>query len=381
MNSKEKEVKGKGEGKEEDRFRQILRIINDNVSYDWRIVAKSLKFSKIDIADIEKTSGKVEEQSWNMLTKWRGDRKLNGRILNDILDALKECRFNRLADLTTRIAFSQSSIDDILALHVEREIRMRDILLKVTDNVHNEWRRLAVSLRLNKADIAKIETSFSGRTREKCMRALYKWRSLVGLQEYKASSVIRALKECGLQEAANEISRGPICETRRRKKGELLVQLRGESDDKDKAFKNYALNKVLLRLLDALEEQDKIGTHPIVSLFQDNRRVILDQVSRVGAYLSVICSTKSDVRSLYELYKSGELQAKVNEILVTDDIMEELGGKNFSLKVSISEQEQKLCEGELPLKFDNSMNEYFEALPSSRTNRRKIDPVKPECVK
>lgn len=236
---------------------------------------------------------------------------------------------------------------------------MREILLKVTDNVHGEWRRIAVPMGLSKTDIAKIEASFPGRTREKCMRALYKWRSLVGLQEYKASSIIRVLKECRLQEAANEISRGQICETRRRKKGELLIQLRVESNDKDKAFKNYALNKVLLRLLDALDEQDRMGTHPVISLFQDNRRILLDQVSRIGAYLSVICSTKADVRSLHEQYKSGELQTKLNQLLITKDVVDELGGEKFHLEVSASEQEYKLCEGELPLKFDNSKINIF----------------------
>ena len=53
-------------------------------------------------------------------------------------------------------------------------------------------------------DIASIESKFGGRTREKLMHALYKWRYMVPLSEYKIANLVMALRSSGLAKTAGK---------------------------------------------------------------------------------------------------------------------------------------------------------------------------------
>ena len=83
---------------------------------------------------------------------------------------------------------------------------MQEAIYLVTDSVSKYWRQLALKLRLSKSEVAAIEAKHpDARTREKCMMALYKWRSMVVLQEYKVASIMLALRECRLTDVAGLI--------------------------------------------------------------------------------------------------------------------------------------------------------------------------------
>jgi hypothetical protein len=79
---------------------------------------------------------------------------------------------------------------------------MREALYEVTDGVHKHWRHLAKKLGLSPNDIAEIESRDCGRSREKCLYALYKWRLMIPLQDYKVVALMQALNACGFIEQA-----------------------------------------------------------------------------------------------------------------------------------------------------------------------------------
>ena len=84
--------------------------------------------------------------------------------------------------------------------------KMIEAICLVTDSVSKYWRQLALKLGLSKPEVASIEGKHPDvRTREKCMTALYKWRSMVVLQEYKVASIMLALRECRLFDVAGII--------------------------------------------------------------------------------------------------------------------------------------------------------------------------------
>lgn len=81
--------------------------------------------------------------------------------------------------------------------------KVREAMYMITDSSAKHWRLLSQRLGLTRGDIAQVENSLpSGRTREKCMHALYRWRSLVRLKEYKVASLILVLRECQLHDIA-----------------------------------------------------------------------------------------------------------------------------------------------------------------------------------
>ena len=80
--------------------------------------------------------------------------------------------------------------------------KMQEAIYLVTDSVSKHWRQLALKLGLPKHEIAVIEAKHPARNREKCMHALYRWRSMVALQEYKLTSIIRALTAYRLHDVA-----------------------------------------------------------------------------------------------------------------------------------------------------------------------------------
>ena len=83
---------------------------------------------------------------------------------------------------------------------------MQEAIYLVADSVSKYWRPLALKLGLSKQEVAAIEGKHSdARTREKCMTALYKWRSMVVLQQYKVASIMLALRECRLIDVAGII--------------------------------------------------------------------------------------------------------------------------------------------------------------------------------
>ena len=83
---------------------------------------------------------------------------------------------------------------------------MRQAFYTLAEGASPIWREVAKRLGLTSLDVANIETRFPGRPREKCMEALYKWRLLVSLQDFKVGSLIQAVKECGLTSVAGTFS-------------------------------------------------------------------------------------------------------------------------------------------------------------------------------
>ena len=74
----------------------------------------------------------------------------------------------------------------------------------MVDSAPSHWRNIARHLKHTDRDIISIESKFGGRTREKLMHALYKWRYMVPLKEYKVANLVMALRSCGLAKTAGK---------------------------------------------------------------------------------------------------------------------------------------------------------------------------------
>ena len=81
---------------------------------------------------------------------------------------------------------------------------MRECLYLVADWVSRDWHVLAEKLGLTKPEVGRIAGTSEGRSREKCMMALYRWRCLAPLADYKISSVVLALRAASMHEMARE---------------------------------------------------------------------------------------------------------------------------------------------------------------------------------
>ena len=81
---------------------------------------------------------------------------------------------------------------------------MQQAFYVLAEGVAGSWREVSKRLGLTPRDISDIENRFPGRPREKCMEALYKWRLLVSLQDFKVGSLIQAVKECGFNNVAGK---------------------------------------------------------------------------------------------------------------------------------------------------------------------------------
>ncbi len=81
---------------------------------------------------------------------------------------------------------------------------MKECLYLVADSLAHNWRQIGLKLGLSLRNVLDIEGRCVGRPREKCMIMLYKWRIMVPLQEYKVTSIIQALRECGHQQMASK---------------------------------------------------------------------------------------------------------------------------------------------------------------------------------
>lgn len=81
---------------------------------------------------------------------------------------------------------------------------MRQAMYCMAERTSRDWRTLAKKLGLSGTDVADIENRFNGRPREKCMHALYKWRLMVPLQDFKVTSLIQAARLSNLNHVASE---------------------------------------------------------------------------------------------------------------------------------------------------------------------------------
>lgn len=98
----------------------ILDIICDNVSHEWRSLAKILGISKSECDVIERENPVANAQCWEAISIWRRRTSpaLQPRMLTE---SLIKCRQRRVADIMDKLLHSRMSVDDTLEPHIQRE--------------------------------------------------------------------------------------------------------------------------------------------------------------------------------------------------------------------------------------------------------------------
>ncbi|KAK2152402.1 hypothetical protein LSH36_330g11013 [Paralvinella palmiformis] len=335
------------------RWFEIFDIISENLSSSWQNLALFLGVSRDTITRIENEYTKVKDKCWHTLMEWKA-KTHPLRMQHQLVYTLNQIDHKRLADIVVMTTDNPDDVNKLLAPYLQREAQMREGFYVIADSIHRQWRRLAKTFGLSPVDVADIERSKAGRTREKCLNMLYKWRVIAGLKDYKMATLIQVLSSCGFSTLAGKLqlcdgTSDTLLRQRKKQKNEVIIfisvdVLEHQPLGRDtnpfittKILKEYALNKIFIRFQDSLELQEKDKVHDLVRYFHRGLGAILKEVSRKRRTIVVKGQSRDQVDEIARRLRYGEISEKVTDLLVADDILEELGLTELKLKAEVYE--------------------------------------------